>query len=240
MSQWAQIERIIHSQQQNVEVFAGKFQNKSLYSILILDTIIDNLQLTVFALNFQIASVVAITAADPYYGYGGVAHHPYGGTSYVQNSPWGLSGAYRYKRSADPEPEARYGGYGGYGGHGGGYGHGGSYGHGGYGGYGHGGYGGRYSGYRGKRSAVAEPGYGYGGYGHGGYGHGGYGHGGYRHGGYGGGYGYGGYRGKRSAEAEAGYGGYGYGGYGHGSYGHGGYGHGGYGHGYGHGYGYHG
>jgi hypothetical protein len=53
---------------------------------------------------------VANTAADPYYGYGGVAHHPYGGTSYVQNSPWGLSGAYRYKRSA--EAEAGYGSYG--------------------------------------------------------------------------------------------------------------------------------
>ena len=38
----------------------------------------------------------------------------------------------------------------------------GGYGHGGYGGYGHGGYGGYGHGHYGKRSAEAEPGYGYG------------------------------------------------------------------------------
>merc|ERR1711881_304391 len=75
---------------------------------------------------------------EPFYGYGGygggLAHHAYGGSSYVGRTIWGLRG----KRSADPE--AYYGGYGygyghGYGGYGG---YGGLGGYGGYGGYGHG------------------------------------------------------------------------------------------------------
>merc|ERR1712168_1633223 len=128
------------------------------------------------------ATLATLAAGEP--GYGGVAYHPYGGSSYTHRSPQGLHGhygGYGYfgKRSADAEP-----GYG--------YAHAVSYTHrspqglhGHYGGYG-------YGAYYGKRSA--EPGYGYGhalsfthrspqGL----------------HGHYGG-YGYGGYYGKRSAE----------------------------------------
>merc|ERR1712106_588233 len=151
-----------------------------------------------------VVTLASLAAAEPGYGYGGVAYHPYGGSSYTHRSPQGLHGHYGGygKRSAEAEP-----GYGGVAYHP----YGGSssvyrttqgltgYGYGGYGGYGHG---------YGKRSA--EPGYGYGHatsyyhrspqglHGHyGGYGYGGYGHG----------------YGKRSA--DAGY--YGYGGYGHGA-----------------------
>merc|ERR1711862_115170 len=148
-----------------------------------------------------ISTLASLVAAEP--GYGGVALHPYGGSSSVYRTTQGLTG-YGY---------ASYG-YGGYGY--GGYGYG-------YGGYGYGGYG------YGKREA--EPGYGavvyhpYGGsssvyrttQGLTGYGYGGY--------------SYGGYYGKRSAEPGyatgytyrttqglTGYGGYGYGGYGYGGY----------------------
>merc|ERR1739845_101913 len=97
-----------------------------------------------------------LAAAEASYGYG-VALHPGYGTSYTNRSPQGLSyGRYGYggygKRDAEPgygygarsytyrSPQGlSYGGYG-YGG----------YGYGGYGGYGYG-----------KRSADAEPGYGY-------------------------------------------------------------------------------
>merc|ERR1711970_570186 len=113
-----------------------------------------------------ISTLASLAAAEP--GYGGVALHPYGGSSSVYRTTQGLTGY-------------GYGGYGGYG----------------YGGYGYGkreaepGYGAisyhGYGGYYGKRSADAEPGYatgytyrttqgltGYGGYGYGGYGYGGY------------------------------------------------------------------
>merc|ERR1712106_32902 len=112
-----------------------------------------------------VVTLASLAAAEPGYGYGGVAYHPYGGSSYTHRSPQGLHGhygGYGYghgygKRSADAEPG--YGGYGGvayhpYGGSSSVYrttqgltGH--------YGGYGYG------HGY-GKRSAEAEPGYGYG------------------------------------------------------------------------------
>merc|ERR1719464_2518563 len=181
---------------------------------------------------FVIAALVAVAAADPYYGYGGYGRHYGGGSSYVGRTIWGLG-----KRSADAEPEAEaeavaapeaapeaepHYGYG----------------------YGLGFYGPGIAGHpglatsfvarspqglRGKRSADAEPHYGGYGYGHVGYGYGlpsGYAHFSGLH-----------HYGKRSAEAEPYYGRYGYGGYGYGGYGHGYYGH---GYGYGRGYGYYG
>merc|ERR1711942_252935 len=95
-----------------------------------------------------VAALATVVAGEPGYGYGGVAYHSYGGSSYTHRSPQGLHGGYGYhgygKRSAEAEP-----GYG--------YGHAVSYTHrspqglhGHYGGYG-------YGGYYGKRSA--EPGY---------------------------------------------------------------------------------
>merc|ERR1711887_269954 len=82
-----------------------------------------------------VAALATVVSGEPGYGYGGVAYHSYGGSSYTHRSPQGLHG--------------HYGGYG--------YGHAVSYTHrspqgvhGHYGGYG-------YGGYYGKRSA--EPGY---------------------------------------------------------------------------------
>merc|ERR1711942_491555 len=149
-----------------------------------------------------VAAFATVAAGEPGYGYGGVAYHSYGGSSYTHRSPQGLHGGYGYygygKRSAEAEPGYGYGhGYGaasvyvsqadhGYGYNPAQY----TYGYNIVHGYG-------------KRSADTEPGYGYGkraaepGYGHavsychrspqGVHGH------------YGG-YGYGGYYGKRSAE----------------------------------------
>merc|ERR1711982_18541 len=62
------------------------------------------------------AKIVAV-AAEPGYGYGGVAYHSYGGSSYTHRSPQGLHGGYGYcgygKRSAEAEPGYGYGhGYG--------------------------------------------------------------------------------------------------------------------------------
>merc|ERR1711942_496663 len=110
-----------------------------------------------------ISTLASLAAAKP--GYGGVALHPYGGSSSVYRTTQGLTGY-------------GYGGYG-YGGYGyGGYGYGKREAEPGYGavsyhpyggsssvyrttqgltGYGYGGYG--YGGYYGKRSADAEPGY---------------------------------------------------------------------------------
>merc|ERR1712156_166579 len=184
---------------------------------------------------FVIAALVAAASADPWYGYGGYGYHGYGGRSYVGPTTWGLG-----KRSADSEPEAapeaeaeadpHYGYYGQYAWPS-------AYGY----GYGLGLYGPGIAGhptgtsyvarspqgarYLGKRSAEAEPHYGYG---HLGYGAG-YGYGlpaGYAH------FGPGHYLGKREAEAEPYYG-YCLGYYGRGYYG-------GYGHRYGYGYGYYG
>merc|ERR1712106_1223165 len=197
-----------------------------------------------------VVTLASLAAAEPGYGYGGVAYHPYGGNSYTHRSPQGLHGhygGYGYghgygKRSAEAEP-----GYG--------------YGHG-YGaasvyvsqadhGYGYNPAHYTYGYNIHKRSADAEPGYGYGHatsythrspqglHGHyGGYGHGGYGHGygkrsddaGYYGGAssyvhqtrpyYHGSYGYG-INHYGKRSADAGY--LGYGGYGHGyGYGHGG------------------
>merc|ERR1711942_449811 len=63
------------------------------------------------------AKIVAVVAGEPGYGYGGVAYHSYGGSSYTHRSPQGLHGGYRYygygKRSAEAEPGYGYGhGYG--------------------------------------------------------------------------------------------------------------------------------
>merc|ERR1711942_147728 len=71
------------------------------------------------------AKIVAVVAGEPGYGYGGVAYHSYGGSSYTHRSPQGLHGGYGYnpaqytygynighgygKRSADAEPGYGYG-----------------------------------------------------------------------------------------------------------------------------------
>merc|ERR1712038_1471737 len=98
-----------------------------------------------------ISTLASIAAAEP--GYGGVALHPYGGSSSVYRTTQGLTGygyggygygGYYGKRSADAEP-----------GYATGYTYRTTQGLTGYGGYGYGGYG--YGGYYGKRSA--EPGY---------------------------------------------------------------------------------
>merc|ERR1712083_1002460 len=96
-----------------------------------------------------ISTLASLAAADP--GYGGVALHPYGGSSSVYRTTQGLTGYGYGKREAEP-------GYGAIAYHP----YGGSssvyrttQGLTGYGGYGYGGYG--YRGYYGKRSA--EPGY---------------------------------------------------------------------------------
>merc|ERR1712243_167289 len=94
-----------------------------------------------------ISTLASLAAAEP--GYGGVALHPYGGSSSAYRTTQGLTGygygGYGYgKRSADAEP-----------GYATGYTYRTTQGLTGYGGYGYGGYG--YGGYYGKRSA--EPGY---------------------------------------------------------------------------------
>merc|ERR1711942_644627 len=100
-----------------------------------------------------ISTIATLAAAEPGYGYGGVALHPYGGSSSVYRTTQGLTGygyggygygGYYGKRSADAEP-----------GYATGYTYRTTQGLTGYGGYGYGGYG--YGGYYGKRSA--EPGY---------------------------------------------------------------------------------
>merc|ERR1712106_463002 len=68
-----------------------------------------------------VVTLASLAAAEPGYGYGGVAYHPYGGSSYTHRSPQGLHGhygGYGYghgygKRSAEAEPGYGYGnGYG--------------------------------------------------------------------------------------------------------------------------------
>merc|ERR1711862_963495 len=64
-----------------------------------------------------VAALATVVAGEPGYGYGGVAYHSYGGSSYTHRSPQGLHGGYGYygygKRSAEAEPGYGYGhGYG--------------------------------------------------------------------------------------------------------------------------------
>merc|ERR1712106_996174 len=68
-----------------------------------------------------VVTLASLAAAEPGYGYGGVAYHPYGGSSSVYRTTQGLTGhygGYGYghgygKRSAEAEPGYGYGhGYG--------------------------------------------------------------------------------------------------------------------------------
>merc|ERR1712212_607052 len=84
-----------------------------------------NFQLLIMKVLATVAAILALASAEPepgyynagyyrstgYHGHGGVAHHPYGGSSYRGRTVYGYPGHYLHKREAEADAEPGYVGH---------------------------------------------------------------------------------------------------------------------------------
>merc|ERR1712168_692645 len=82
-------------------------------------------QLLIMKVFATVAAILALASAEPepgyynagyyrstgYHGHGGVAHHPYGGSSYRGRTVYGYPGHYLHKREAEADAEPGYVGH---------------------------------------------------------------------------------------------------------------------------------
>merc|ERR1712121_85848 len=78
-------------------------------SSLVTERRVEKLNMKIF---MTVASLLALASAEaePSYGYGGIAHHPYGGSSYRGRTVYGYpSYGYHGLHKSDAEAEPSYG-----------------------------------------------------------------------------------------------------------------------------------